>query len=38
MTTGLRSDRVDSVIYHSDRKTLKVNDSIAPEKVKTLVR
>lgn len=38
MTTGLISDRVDSVIYHSDRKTLKGNDSIAPEKVTTLVR
>lgn len=38
MTTGLISDRVDSVIYNSDRKTLKGNDSIAPEKVTTLVR
>lgn len=38
MTTGLISDRVDSVIYNSDGKTLKGNDSIAPEKVTTLVR
>ena len=38
MTTGLISDRVDSVIYHSDRKTVKGNDSIAPEKVTTQVR